>query len=55
MPCWLNYPRAICKYTDFSVFVKSPAIIIFGTPVVFCAKANAHKPSVQAKKKNATG
>jgi hypothetical protein len=24
MPCWLNYPRAICKYTDFSVFVKSP-------------------------------
>ena len=24
MPCRLNYPRAICKYTHFSVFVKSP-------------------------------
>jgi len=24
MPYWLNYPRAICKYTHFSVFVKSP-------------------------------
>ena len=48
MPCWLNYPRAICKYTDFSVSVKSSAIIIFGNPVVFCAKAKLHKPQTQA-------
>jgi hypothetical protein len=29
MPCWLSYPRAICKYTHFSGSVKSPVIIIF--------------------------
>src|ERR1700676_4433368 len=51
MPCWLNNPRAICKYTQFSVFVKSPAIIIFATypqPCGPCAKTRtSRRPECQ--------
>jgi hypothetical protein len=36
MPCWLNYPRAICKYTKFSRFVKPPQRLFFASCGLLC-------------------
>jgi hypothetical protein len=36
MPYRLNYPRAICKYTKFSRFVKPPQRLFFASCGLLC-------------------
>src|SRR4029077_2273428 len=40
MPCWLNYPRATCKYTRFPQSVKPPTKTILGPSCAFLCKTH---------------